>query len=105
MVLLEIDLGVSGKILIPTRGEMPTNEKSKPRRDAQTQNSKTDILILGSPADGFVRNGFMGYPENEKSKSRRDAQHQNSKQKKSLKHIGIYIGKNGNRVPDWIQDL
>ena len=74
MVLLEIDFRGTRKIKIPTRGEMPKNEKSKPRRDAQKQNGKTDILILGSPAYGFVRNRFMGYPENEKSNSRRDAQ-------------------------------
>ena len=48
----------------PTRGEMPKNEKSNSRRDAQTQNSKTDILILGSPAHGCVRNRFSVYPGN-----------------------------------------
>ena len=74
MVLLEIDFWGIRKMNNPTRAEMPKNEKSKARRYARKQNSKTDILILGSPAYGFVRNRFLGYPQNEKSNSRREAQ-------------------------------
>ena len=67
MVLLEIDFRGIRTIKKTTRGDMPQNEKSKSRRDAQTQNSKTDILILGCPArrggkssGGGKRGGMRG---------------------------------------------